>query len=69
MYRDDSLFTLGLLEAAGLLVEDVYRVPSAPDALGERFAHNLMKEGFLATTSIAGPPPARLWLVAHKADV
>ncbi len=57
---------LAALAAAGLVLEDVYEVPSPPDEVGPEFARTIFHEGFLALSYLGGPPPARLWIVARR---
>ncbi|MEE9126774.1 MAG: glycosyltransferase family 2 protein, partial [Planctomycetota bacterium] len=59
---------LAALAAAGLLLEEVYEVPSRPEEIGPEFMRNIFREGFLALSYVGGPPPARLWIVAKKQD-
>ena len=59
---------LAALAAAGLVLEEVYEVPSRPEEIGPEFMRNIFREGFLALSYVGGPPPARLWIVARKRD-
>lgn len=59
---------LAALVAAGLVLEEVYEVPSRPEEIGPGFMRNIFREGFLALPYVGGPPPARLWIVARKVE-
>ncbi|MHC5071760.1 MAG: glycosyltransferase, partial [Planctomycetota bacterium] len=59
---------LAALAAAGLVLEEVYEVPSRPEEIGPEFMRNIFREGFLALLYVGGPPPARLWIVGRKED-
>jgi len=60
---------LAAFAAAGLVLEEVYEVPSRPEEIGPEFMRNIFREGFLALSYVGGPPPARLWIVARKQDL
>ncbi len=57
------------LTAAGLVVEEIYEVPSRPEEVGPDFMRSVFREGFLALPYVGGPPPARLWMVARRFDL
>jgi tetratricopeptide (TPR) repeat protein len=57
------------LERAGLLVEDLFAVPAAADAVGPDCLRGLLAAGFVPSAWLGGLPPARLWLIARKVPV
>ena len=57
------------VEASGLLLEEIYLVPSRIHSIGPKFVKNIFREGFVALPFLNGTPPSRAWLVARKTEV
>ncbi|MBL8730098.1 MAG: glycosyltransferase [Planctomycetes bacterium] len=57
---------LAAAAAAGIFVTDVVCVPANPGEPGAALAQELFAHGLLPLEWLAGPPPARFWLVGRK---
>ncbi|MCA8976733.1 MAG: glycosyltransferase [Planctomycetes bacterium] len=57
---------LGAVEAAGLHVVDVVRVPAPAREVDATLARDLLARGLLPIDWLEGPPPASFWLVCRR---